>query len=253
MYRSSSPVYIFTLLLVPWLALVTSLNLKIFRAEKTDLHSVAFLIASEKYKIKWPSLAESLSSESFLLVQAEHDRLLENYMKAVTSPRYLCVLKDVNVVSDDDIKPDNVIGYFDIDCSEECMNKYRNPTPYISDFAISPQWRQRGLGSYMLDCADQICVNEWGVNRMHLWVDTDNTAAVRLYSKSGFVPIFGFKATESSTDSEDTWGPLTEIVLPSTDEEENDEITVGEKCKSWAYDERFLASYRRVLARKLIT
>jgi ribosomal protein S18 acetylase RimI-like enzyme len=266
------PSPIVLLLLITWLDLLFSFPLKIFHAEKTDLQSVAFLIASEKYKIKWPSPVESLTSESFLLVQLEYDRLLENYLKAATSPRYLCVLKDSNsnALSDDDFNnvdksDDDIIGYFDIDYSDECMIEYRNPIPYISDFAVNPQWRKQGIGSYMLYCADQICVNEWEVDRVHLWVDTDNIPAVRLYSKSGFVPIFGYKTATASTsdsDSEDQWGPLIEIekytqgeekvVDKDNDSEQLEQIQSFSDHKSWAYDEQFLSSYRRILARKMI-
>lgn len=249
------------LLMLSWFQLRICLNLNIFRAEKIDLQKIAMLIASEKYKIQWPLPTEPLTTEIFVLIQIEHDRLLENYAKSEISPRYLCVLKDTNTENDAN-KSDDVIGYFDLDCSVECMNEYRNPTPYISDFAVNPLWRQQGIGSYMLDCADQICVNEWGVDRVHLWVDTDNIAAVRLYGKSGFVPIFGYpttplssvtKPTNQASKNEDLWGPLVEIDFPEEDVKSGlNEMTSGLDRTSWAYNQPFLNSYHRLLTRKLI-
>lgn len=247
-----SSIHFVFFLVTTWLIESFSYSFSISRAKKGDMQSIAFLIATEKYQIQWSPPSSLHNSENLRLVQIEQDRLLENLVNAETTPRYLCAFRADSISDDNDNnngKSDDVIGYFDIDSSEECMKINGNPTPYISDFVVSSLWRRQGIGSCMLECADQICVNEWGVDRVHLWVDTCNTAAVRLYCKNGYVPIFGYTLPSSPNDGE--WGPLTKIEFPE-DEVNSEGNPICSGHKNWAYNSSFLSSFRRVLARKII-
>ena len=66
----------------------------------------------------------------------------------------------------------------------------------IQNLGISPSYRGRGLGSFLLQrAADGF--KRSGLRRMHLEVTTDNTAAIRLYERMGFKKAkVIYKATE---------------------------------------------------------
>ncbi|MEM8667260.1 MAG: GNAT family N-acetyltransferase [Planctomycetota bacterium] len=55
----------------------------------------------------------------------------------------------------------------------------------VQNLGIDPQHRGRGLGSILLARASEGFRSE-GLQRMHLEVTTDNTAAIRLYERLGF-------------------------------------------------------------------
>jgi len=58
---------------------------------------------------------------------------------------------------------------------------------HITNIAIHPRWRRRGLGEALLSYVMRRA-KEWGACKMTLEVRVSNTVAQRLYKKMGFEP-----------------------------------------------------------------
>ena len=65
-----------------------------------------------------------------------------------------------------------------------------NDTPYghIITINVGPSYRRKGIGTQMLKEIEKI-LKEKGVNECHLEVREDNSAALKLYQKSGYQKI----------------------------------------------------------------
>jgi len=57
----------------------------------------------------------------------------------------------------------------------------------IKDMYVSPRLRGQGIGAALLEFAEDFA-RSWGASRMALDVTVTNTAAVRLYEKTGYEP-----------------------------------------------------------------
>lgn len=63
-------------------------------------------------------------------------------------------------------------------------------SPYIASIAVAAEARGQGVGSQMLDCAER----QWpGARHIFLCVSSFNTAARRLYERSGYEAVGEFK------------------------------------------------------------
>lgn len=81
-------------------------------------------------------------------------------------------------------------GFYSIN-SEEMMIGYsvfliEDGCGYIESIAINSRWRRRGLGLLALRFMIK-CIMEMGIQEINLHVRIDNTAAMALYEKEGFV------------------------------------------------------------------
>lgn len=56
----------------------------------------------------------------------------------------------------------------------------------VSNLVIDERFRGRGLGEKLLQAAAEHC-KQRDVTELHVWTDFDNTAAIGLYRKVGFV------------------------------------------------------------------
>jgi ribosomal protein S18 acetylase RimI-like enzyme len=62
----------------------------------------------------------------------------------------------------------------------------RKKMAYLSNLAVAPTARRRGLGVYLLQKAEDMASQEWGCRTMTLHVDPSNTPAVELYRNAGY-------------------------------------------------------------------
>lgn len=58
---------------------------------------------------------------------------------------------------------------------------------YISVVATAPEGRGRGLASGLVKEFISVCKDK-NINAVHLYTDSSNTGAIRMYEKIGFVP-----------------------------------------------------------------
>lgn len=124
------------------------------------------------YEIRPAVLADlqgmhALESASFLTPWTQ-----ESLAALITdSPVRMCF-----VAVDDCIKT-SVLGYIGI--------QYVGEEGEIVNIAVLPKYRNTGIGSALLDCAEHFC-EEAGVSILHLEVRQGNLPAIHLYEKHGF-------------------------------------------------------------------
>jgi len=59
---------------------------------------------------------------------------------------------------------------------------------YITEVAVSPSTRRRGVGYKLLQAMDRIAERR-GVETLYLHVDVDNKSALQLYEKAGYTKL----------------------------------------------------------------
>jgi len=91
-----------------------------------------------------------------------------------------------------------VIGFVDID-ARPSARKDAPPRPYLSDLAVSSEWRRKGIASRLVEQCEARA-RQMGKRKMYLRVEQKNDAALRMYCENMAYekrqhPIFGVKDT----------------------------------------------------------
>jgi len=84
------------------------------------------------------------------------------------------------------ISTSNSIG--DADTNSYNNNQYYYYSPAITNLAVSPKHRRRGIARRLLARAERYVKTQWGAESLGLYVEKTNTAALTLYQNCGFVP-----------------------------------------------------------------
>lgn len=66
-----------------------------------------------------------------------------------------------------------------------CVLSIKDDCGHFSYFAVSPDFRRKGIGSNLLKFAEKY-FREMGFSKMRLHVDKSNYAAIKLYERKGF-------------------------------------------------------------------
>lgn len=90
-------------------------------------------------------------------------------------PYYCCLAASVG---------SRVVGTAEISLRVMAHGKY----PYLSNLAVLPRWRRRGVARQLLLSAEGV-VQVWGYRHLHLHVLEDNLPARQLYSQLRYTPI----------------------------------------------------------------
>lgn len=64
--------------------------------------------------------------------------------------------------------------------------RVRDLQPYLSNLCVDESQRGKGIGRSLVRYVERIAESRWGYSRMYLHVDTDNTAALKLYESEGY-------------------------------------------------------------------
>ena len=56
----------------------------------------------------------------------------------------------------------------------------------MSNVAVSPRWRRRGIAELLVKEIERLVRIEWGYDDVYLYVEQRNKPAVRLYQKLGY-------------------------------------------------------------------
>ncbi len=76
-----------------------------------------------------------------------------------------------------------IIGTVEIGLKSTSL--FRHPIPYISNLAVSRNYRRKGVARKLLAKCEQIA-REWGFNQLSLHVLENNSAAYNLYTDNGY-------------------------------------------------------------------
>jgi ribosomal protein S18 acetylase RimI-like enzyme len=58
---------------------------------------------------------------------------------------------------------------------------------YLSNLAVAPSHRRRGLGSQLLGACERLVREQWGYAALHLHMEETNAAAAQLYRRQGYI------------------------------------------------------------------
>ena len=91
-----------------------------------------------------------------------------------------------------------VIGFVDID-ARPSARKDAPPRPYLSDLAVSSEWRRKGIASRLVEQCEARA-RSMGKSKMYLRVEQKNDAALQMYCENMAYeerqhPVFGVKDT----------------------------------------------------------
>ena len=91
-----------------------------------------------------------------------------------------------------------IIGFVDVD-ARPSMRKDAPPRPYLSDLAVSTEWRRKGIATSLIELCEAKA-RDIGCRKLYLRVEGANDAALRMYCDNMSYdkrehPIFGVKDT----------------------------------------------------------
>lgn len=66
----------------------------------------------------------------------------------------------------------------------------RFSAPLMSNLAVGKKFRRRGIAEDLVKAAEDMARKQWGYNECYLYVEKRNTAAVKLYRKLGYRPVW---------------------------------------------------------------
>jgi ribosomal protein S18 acetylase RimI-like enzyme len=83
-----------------------------------------------------------------------------------------------------------IVGFCDIDLRppNQPMPFSYNPRPYLSDLCVHSEYRRRGIGRELILRCEEFCVKA-GKDRVYVRVEGNNTAAMDLYNRLGYVVV----------------------------------------------------------------
>lgn len=67
-----------------------------------------------------------------------------------------------------------------------CALSIKDDCGHLSYFSVAPDFRGKGIGSHIIDFAEKY-FKKIGIGKMSLHVDKDNSDAIRLYERKGFI------------------------------------------------------------------
>ena len=84
-----------------------------------------------------------------------------------------------------------IAGFVDIDGripNRPTIYRY-NPRPYLSDLAVAPEYRRRGIARALVQACEEFCLHELRKDEIYIRVEDSNVAAVQMYSTAGYSRI----------------------------------------------------------------
>lgn len=149
------------------------------------LFDAAFLLSLEKAKVyvgeSTLKTQDLLSDPAFHLIYLNTINRLERSFDDRDHAVFLCYQQA------------QLVGYVDLDRRvglPEAPDS-RFPRPYLSELCTHPFYRQQGLGQALVERCILHSKNEWKESSLFLCVETTNLAAIRLYRRLQFVPVWG--------------------------------------------------------------
>ena len=138
-----------------------------------------------------------------LHVLLETDRLQSNFPYDDDNHYYLVMVEQA--LDNDEI----IVGFCDLDFrsppnhdtdiftlwSSSSSNHIIRQRPYLSDLAIHPRRRRKGLASELMNAAHEYTRNR-GMNGLYLAVAEDNVGALKMYSGLGYDVLDYFKGKD---------------------------------------------------------
>lgn len=151
-------------------------ELRIRPAQYADLGPVAEIILDSFYDGKM--------SFRGLVKLAELNRLQQNfpYVDKELHEMFVATMALEQEVDDSSSK---IVGFVDVD-ARPCKPEIKLPRPYLSDLCVKPEFRRRGIAKSLV-VKGQDFIRNIPRDRLFIRVEQDNSAAVHMYQKLGYV------------------------------------------------------------------
>ncbi len=144
---------------------------QIQKCQYADLNPVSDIIMDSFYdnKTTWRRL----------LKLSELNRLQQNFPYVDTDLHQMFVAVETRKDEITPTKPRTIVGFVDID-ARPCRPEIRLPRPYLSDLAVHPGYRRRGIAKALVEACEDFCRN---IPRQELYirVEESNQAAMDMY------------------------------------------------------------------------
>ena len=156
------------------------LAFQILKCQYADLNPVSDIIMDSFYDTK--------TSWRRLLKLAELNRLQQNFPYVDTDLHQMFVAVVSSPSGADDTTGTattsktlarTVIGFVDID-ARPCRPEIKLPRPYLSDLAVHPQYRRKGVAKALIQACEDFC-REIPRKELYIRVEETNHAAVAMY------------------------------------------------------------------------
>ena len=164
-----------------------------------ELNDVATLVVESFYDKKKVNL---VARKLYRL--AEMNRLQQNFPYPESRGVHRMLVIEASQEGNDE---PTIVGFCDVD-SRPCATKLKLPRPYLSDLAVDPKHRRKGLARMLVEASEEFVQNDQdGSPSEELWirVASDNEAALGLYRDK-----LGYSFADWST-GEETTGDGAEI------------------------------------------
>ena len=187
---------------------------KVRDCQYRELSSVATLVVESFYDKKKVNL---MARKLYQL--AEMNRLQQNFpypeSRGVHRMLVIEAIGGKQGDQNENIDEPTIVGFCDVDC-RPCATKTKLPRPYLSDLAIDPKHRRRGLARRLIEASEEFVQSGTDADREdskkppfdELWirVASDNDAALGLYKGK-----LGYSLAEWSTGEEGNSDDQAEI------------------------------------------
>jgi ribosomal protein S18 acetylase RimI-like enzyme len=84
-----------------------------------------------------------------------------------------------------------VVGFCDIDAripNQKTSYNY-NPRPYLSDLAVHPDHRRKGIARALIQTSEEFCLGNMNREEIYIRVEKTNTAALKMYQHMNYFRI----------------------------------------------------------------
>lgn len=95
-------------------------------------------------------------------------------------------------------RQDMVVGFVDVD-ARPSKRPYDPPRPYLSDLAVDPRWRRKGVARHLIHKCEYVARDEMEKPHLYIRVEHNNTVAISMYTGLNYEALqheyFGVKDT----------------------------------------------------------
>lgn len=158
-------------------------SFRIKPCQYADLNVVSDIIMESFYddKVAWRRL----------LKLAELNRLQQNfpYVDTDLHQMFVAVLDEEK----NGTRGGDVVGFVDVD-ARPCRPEVQLPRPYLSDLAVKPEYRRRGIAQALIEEGEKF-IRSIPRKELFIRVEESNEAAVRMYTQKLYYSSQGVEVT----------------------------------------------------------